>query len=267
MKKSKILVPALGILALGMSAAVTGTVAWFSTNRTVYANGIQFQSATAQSLVIALAETGPWGTVVNHNVAAKDATLMPAYLLDTLEGNKKTYTNGATPSYVELNTAFMNDNSSTYYVAADGKVKKTADNSIVTPAKPAQGETGPFQEAGTSAVKIFNDYLKIDGGTTDTNTYTKITVAKADTSVNKEIDKALRVGFFDGTNFEVCTPFSTLTETSYTFKPSSAFVVNGQAKKVSIYVWYDGEDAVCINANAIQNPINVTAVYSLDEFK
>lgn len=265
MKKSKILVPALGILALGMSAAVTGTVAWFSTNRTVYANGIQFQSATAQSLVIALAEEGPWGTVVNHNVAAKDATLMPAYLLDTLTDNKKTYSNSEKPSFVELNTTFMNANSSTYYVAADGKVKKVADDSVVTPAKPG-AEAGPFQEAGTTAVKIFDDYLKIDGGTTDTATYTKITVAKADTSSNENIDKALRVGFFDGTNFEICTPFPALTDASYTFKPSATFDVNGTAKKVSIYVWYDGEDAACINANAIENPINVTAVYSLDAF-
>lgn len=264
MKKSRILVPALGILALGMSAAVTGTVAWFSTNRTVYANGIQFQSATAQSLVIALAEDGPWGTVVNHNVAAKDATLMPAYLLDTLESNKATYTNSATPSFVALNTSFMNANSDKYYVADDGKVK-TVSGETVKPAKPGT-EDGPFEMATTSAVKVFDDYLKIDGGTTDVATYTKITIAKANTSSNEAIDIALRVGFFDGTNFEVFKPFVDTTTVNNTFKPTEAFNVNGSAKKVSIYVWYDGEDDNCKNANAIQNPINVTAVYSLDKF-
>ena len=37
MKKSKILVPAVALLALSTAAATTGTVAWFTTNNSVSA--------------------------------------------------------------------------------------------------------------------------------------------------------------------------------------------------------------------------------------
>lgn len=52
MKKTKILVPAMAVLALGMAAAVTGTVAWFSANNVVTANNMIFKSVTPSSLAI-----------------------------------------------------------------------------------------------------------------------------------------------------------------------------------------------------------------------
>lgn len=52
MKKTKILAPALGILALSMAASVTGTVAWFSSNATVTAEGMQIKATTATNLFI-----------------------------------------------------------------------------------------------------------------------------------------------------------------------------------------------------------------------
>ena len=52
MKKSKILVPAVALLALGMAASVTGTVAWFSANNVVNATGMAFKSVTPSSLAI-----------------------------------------------------------------------------------------------------------------------------------------------------------------------------------------------------------------------
>ena len=52
MKKTKILIPAMSVLALGMAAAVTGTVAWFSANNVVNASGMHMQSTTPASLVI-----------------------------------------------------------------------------------------------------------------------------------------------------------------------------------------------------------------------
>ncbi len=52
MKKTKILVPAMAVLALGMAAAVTGTVAWFSANNVVTANRMMFKSVTPSSLAI-----------------------------------------------------------------------------------------------------------------------------------------------------------------------------------------------------------------------
>lgn len=52
MKKTKVLVPALGILCLSMAASVTSTFAWFAANQTVYAKNMQVRSSTPASLVI-----------------------------------------------------------------------------------------------------------------------------------------------------------------------------------------------------------------------
>ena len=52
MKKTKILAPALGILCLSMAASVTATVAWFSSNATVTAEGMTIEAVTATNLFI-----------------------------------------------------------------------------------------------------------------------------------------------------------------------------------------------------------------------
>ena len=88
MKKTKILVPALAVLALGMAASVTGTVAWFAANNVVNANGMKIQSSTPSSLAIgreinAVASEGhPVGigdaTVIDYQTTAGTNILNPA---------------------------------------------------------------------------------------------------------------------------------------------------------------------------------------------
>lgn len=53
MKKSKILIPALGILVLSTAASITGTVAWFSVNNSVTVNGMQVTTKVSSNLLIA----------------------------------------------------------------------------------------------------------------------------------------------------------------------------------------------------------------------
>ena len=52
MKKTKVIIPALGMLLLSTAASVTGTVAWFSSNASVNATGMGVSAKTSQSLVI-----------------------------------------------------------------------------------------------------------------------------------------------------------------------------------------------------------------------
>ena len=52
MKKTKVIIPALGILLLSTAASVTGTVAWFSQNQNVYANDIKVKAKAETGLVI-----------------------------------------------------------------------------------------------------------------------------------------------------------------------------------------------------------------------
>ena len=52
MKKTKVLVPAMALLALGTAASVTGTVAWFSMNTRVTATGMQIRAKSNASFLL-----------------------------------------------------------------------------------------------------------------------------------------------------------------------------------------------------------------------
>ena len=52
MKKTKILIPAMSVLALGMAASVAGTVAWFYTNDVANATGMAVKTHVPSSLYI-----------------------------------------------------------------------------------------------------------------------------------------------------------------------------------------------------------------------
>lgn len=54
MKKTKVIIPALGILLLSTAASVTGTVAWFTNNNKVEATGMAIKAVVSGNLNIAL---------------------------------------------------------------------------------------------------------------------------------------------------------------------------------------------------------------------
>ena len=75
MKKTKIIIPALGLLLLSTAASVTGTVAWFAANATVTATGMEITAKTdSVFLEIKGSEDNSFGTV-GHN--AVDAEVFP----------------------------------------------------------------------------------------------------------------------------------------------------------------------------------------------
>ena len=66
MKKSKIIVPALALIAFSMAASITGSVAWFTANRTATINaGTYVVVKTSANLEFTL--TGGIGTEVDTN--------------------------------------------------------------------------------------------------------------------------------------------------------------------------------------------------------
>lgn len=58
MKKTKIIVPAMGLLLLGTAASVTSTVAWFSANNKVTVTGMTVQTKVSDNLYIASSAVG-----------------------------------------------------------------------------------------------------------------------------------------------------------------------------------------------------------------
>ncbi len=271
MKKTKILVPAMAVLALGMAAAVTGTVAWYSSTNIVYANGINVQSKTAQSLQISDASTGPWSTSVNHTSAMK-ADLNPAYCLDT--AGTLTGEGTVLPQFVSLDQAKVDNPGSgvgedAWYVDTAGKVRTFDGNNLVAPALPASNNPWNNERALNPVlpnVQTASDWLKLD-----TTVSTASETVHANVSIGRTapqlIDKALVFGFYNVQTklWETTKPFATAQDSDLNLQISNLtnFTVTPTATEYQFYMWYDGEDAVTVNQNAIANPISVTITYSI----
>ncbi len=84
MKKTKVIIPALGMLLLSTAASVTGTVAWFAANASVTATGMNITASTdSEFLVISRTSTlGTLETVAIENPAS-GAVLPTAWVNNT----------------------------------------------------------------------------------------------------------------------------------------------------------------------------------------
>ena len=90
MKKTKIIIPALGMLLLSTAASVTGTVAWFSTNNSVKVDGMTVTTRVSSNLLIA--ETNQEANYTEALQQSRDAVIEPA---STIDGKNFFYTTSA----------------------------------------------------------------------------------------------------------------------------------------------------------------------------
>lgn len=114
MKKSRIIIPALGLIALGTAASITGTVAWFSMNTKVTVTGMTVHTEVSSNLQIAEDTLANGTRVADSNFTSKIDTSLTALLepVSTVNGKNFFYTvngkaNGdaAADDYVAYNAA------------------------------------------------------------------------------------------------------------------------------------------------------------------
>ena len=148
MKKTKIVIPALGLLLLSTAASVTGTVAWFSANTQVTVAGMQVKTSVSSNLLIAedtLASTakiddslfgpGPFNSTVKgilEPVSTVNATSFYYTVNANADGSK------AGGDYTLYNPSTAADDPTTYdsLFSETYGVSKTAANTLIS------GETG-----------------------------------------------------------------------------------------------------------------------------
>ncbi|MCR5225316.1 MAG: hypothetical protein K6C34_04500 [Alphaproteobacteria bacterium] len=107
MKKTKILVPAAAILALGMAAAVTGTVAWFSSNTRVTASGMSITATTSKSLMISKTSATGWTNAVTVDATAVKSPVLPVSPVDRhATTNKSVHASETAGAVVTGDTAY-----------------------------------------------------------------------------------------------------------------------------------------------------------------
>lgn len=260
MKKSKILVPAVALLALSTAAATTGTVAWFTTNRQVTASTLTAAIASSQDLRISdsLYPSYAWSTKVEWNL--NDSSLIPV-----------------TPVAGSLDnvTAVLKDVSNAT-ITADPIFLSPTSNNTVDPATgvathaPTTGSTnGQYYQVVESHAYLGEDFaLKYEGSkNVGGSVVTKETVngvVKFTSTEGRDIDKALRLGVYSISDqkFKVYN-VTTSTAATYTVNLDAIELESGTPKEFRVFIYYEGSDDACINKNAVTHPLSVGFTFTL----
>lgn len=259
MKKSKILVPAVALLALSTAAATTGTVAWFTTNTAVSAKQLTMSVTSAKDLRIAEGhgEAYSWQTALTWNDASDSITAAnPVAAIDGTANNV---------------AAVLGAQTTEKEVASVGFVKPTSTNTIqangqATTALSTGDMHASYQDVTASGNYILHNYSLRYAGTDGTTEVTfKITVTSADQPL---INNAFRVGILDSSKAEgkklfTAHKLSGFATNQYVMDLGNLTLRNNKPYHLSIYTWYEGTDKDCINANAVTRSLGVSIDHAI----
>ena len=110
MKKTKVIIPALGLLLLSTAASVTGTVAWFAANKTVTAQGMSVTVKSDSTFLLIAAGQQTASTIKTGKATIVNATTATAELLPVAHDSF-----AADDGITEIETVAENKYTSWYY--------------------------------------------------------------------------------------------------------------------------------------------------------
>lgn len=248
MKKTKILVPAMGMLLLSTAASITGTVAWFAANASVEASGMQLH-AKSDTTYLLISQTNDDADDIqaeNSGAGFKEVDL------GMTANDSKVY-----PSAPALN------NTDTGYLTTSGKTVSgatiTTDGEIINNEAKASAVTNWYTASalGTGAATIdaasvrqltsFTDYVIVktvwltiaDGANpahllTVTPTFTQLGAGDDITAVKMLITT-------DDGGFAALS--SARNGTAVDISGNDTTLDNTTVREVKMYLYYDGNDS------------------------
>ena len=282
MKKTKIIVPALGVLLLSTAASVTGTVAWFSMNNFVTATGMNVTAKAENGIIISNAADGT--TWKDSAISTRTATLAV----------KPTSTaTGATWVHSTSNNAAL-ANTGNAYAALTPVFDTTTGAGYID-----ENSNETFDAATDSAYYAMHSFYIKSSAQAITNTLyiTNVKATLPTTQNSADLNKALRVlvklngndssakvysPVYAAANYSVATTSGASATTPVT--PINASGTNGLIAvgsqeflasqvipandtnaplQIDVYLYFEGEDPNCISNNlkATLDEINVSVTF------
>ncbi len=273
MKKSKIIVPALGILVLSTAAAVTGTVAWFTSNNTLSVTGMHAKVDAENGIVVSNEAKSTWATsaVAQHSGANESFLLTSTADLASWYHNKSN----------DANNHAAAEDYTTLTVTKPNAGTQTANTGL---------GTTTYNNQAKNVYLINRFYIQSASGLELTGQDIKVkNIAAAGNTGSAELDKALRVAFKSSQTFVIYAPFSgaslsynvagttattaidgSLDETGDVQTLLSnvkipAFVQAGTgALEFEVYVYFEGEDAAAKSANITASLDDLTVSFEFE---
>lgn len=247
MKKFKKLIPALCMLLVSAVMLGSTTFAWFSMNNTVTATGMEIKAEVPTQLLIKT--DGDWGSTVAF--AHKDGTMATTVVPVSASNLTKDQTlNGR---FYKLTEAGMK------------KVNETGSLNGLTIGADYDYSTNTADFAETKVDYFADDFsLQLAGKlqTAAGKVTAKAVISSKDGTATSldEITKALHIVITDKTGKVIinkdCGELGELTITAGASKELSlgdvhTFTTDNETKEFAVYVFYDGNDTDCKNANAV----------------
>ena len=234
MKKTKVIIPALGLLLLSTAASVTGTVAWFAANATVEATGMAITAKTESEFLVISKTATLTANAATVELAAPSGQVLPTNWRGTssyswVTGAGTATNNGAIngSGYTSLTITeannFGSSNSKNYYVYDTIYVGL------------AVGSSTP---ANTKLLKCNASFS-----------------AAKSSDLNKCLTIGLDVEANMGTSADLDERLIMGNASSATVNGSQTLLTGDQlsttAIAIKIYAFFNGDDSNCTTANAI----------------
>lgn len=281
MKKTKIIIPALGMLLLSTAASVTGTVAWFSMNNFVNATQMKVTAKADSGIVISNASNGTFTEEVTaaHNTGLDVYPTSTATTQAWFRSTSSRPDQANTGNAYELLTIVEDASTGAGYVNDNGQADYQGQAGTTT------GENPVSYDADSAFYLVNSFYIKSSAEVAiqDATLYiTKIVATAPETPGSAALNKALRVlvklnGENTYTTAKVYAPFRSAnvtntvvtalgtpnTTTSVTaVAPGENGIVNttflenqtipafsSSPLRIDVYLYYEGEDEECKSEN------------------
>lgn len=215
MKKSKIIVPALGLLLLSTAASVSGTVAWFTAVRNF--------NATIGNTFAVVKTTGDLTCQFKGLVATTESTTDKTN--DTLTVDAKKVLTDGSFDLSDLKAAYPTDSTGETFAetAALGYTNKATDEAV-TGIKRGQTKnsediytvftwTMTFTNTTESAAN-YGLFFNLDAGQSEASASSTAAVPPSEAAKIAAAKKGFRVGFTDGSRSFVWAPFRSVGDTA-----------------------------------------------------
>lgn len=257
-KKSKVLAAAIALMTLSTAASITGTVAWFSANQIVTAQGMSVNAQAEEGIVISNATSGPYNVSAN----AADATvkaLKPASTWNCADWYHSVSTDPSLANTTQQYTEITSGIASEHYVKHDFYIRSSAASVLTVASLNVQQVTASVN--GSGELQELSKSLRV-GVVFDADTaktaylYAPITGYTASYSVHQSSDATTAhtkaVTPLAGTTVSQCSGVTTI--------PNNVTV----GTKASVFIWFEGEDAACKSDNIVASlqQLDVTVSFS-----
>lgn len=253
--KKRALISSVAMLLVAIIALGTATFAWFTSSTEAYADGVYVRTTKVSNLVLNSKLDASWRTHVEYNVGEAGARkkLTP---VSTVNGNDWYFANAKEGTSFAADTATMvdtqlaeNKNFNDYYFADQINIKNAGKADCKDVKITIDGDLGDYGRIAVVPVtgKGLTTIAPLEEGKTAWKDYI---IDKDGVGYKAATGTTLRTlndedGAYTDTDVEAVTP-----STSKTIKVGS--IAPDEVKYFNVYVWFEGQDEHCTNANSGQ---------------